>query len=105
MDLLIDDFEVARRTGRARSTLQKDRVAGRGIPFVKLGGLVRYRESTVDRHVAELPTFRSTSEAGSVGSHYSSERLEPEGVARNYSDCPDDARNLLGMSAEPGEAA
>jgi predicted DNA-binding transcriptional regulator AlpA len=59
---LLSDREVERITGRARSTLQKDRVAGTGIPFVRLGRLVRYRESDVEQHTASLRTYRSTSE-------------------------------------------
>jgi hypothetical protein len=60
---LLTDYDVERRTGRARPTLQKDRVAGRGIPFVKIGRLVRYRPEDVDAYIAGLPTFRSTAEA------------------------------------------
>lgn len=61
-DHLIDDREVARLTGRARPTLQKDRLYGKGIPFVRFGRLVRYRMSDVNRWLSELPTLRSTSE-------------------------------------------
>lgn len=60
---LMDDHEVARLTGRARSTLQKDRVRGGGIPFVRLGKLVRYRHSDVATWLASLPTRTSTSQA------------------------------------------
>lgn len=59
---LIDDRELSRRIGRARSTLQKDRVAGRGVPYVRIGSLVRYRESDVEFYLASLPARRSTSE-------------------------------------------
>ena len=62
-DRLLDDHEVAQITRRARSTLQKDRVSGTGIPFVRIGRLVRYRQSDVAAYVAELPSLRSTSEA------------------------------------------
>ena len=62
---LLDDREVARIIGRARSTLQKDRVAGTGIPFVRVGRLVRYRQSDVDAYLASLPSLRSTSEVAS----------------------------------------
>ena len=65
MDRLIDDTELARLTGRCRSTIQKDRLAGRGLPFIKLGRLVRYRESDVTRYLAELATYTSTSEVSS----------------------------------------
>jgi len=61
-DQLIDDRELSRRIGRARSTLQKDRVVGRGVPYVRVGSLVRYRESDVEAYLASLPTRRSTSE-------------------------------------------
>jgi hypothetical protein len=61
-DRLLSDREVSEIIRRARSTLQKDRVAGRGIPFVRVGGLVRYRESDIERYNASLRTHRSTSE-------------------------------------------
>ncbi len=61
-DRLLDDREVSRITGRARSTLQKDRVAGIGIPWVRLGRLVRYRQSDVTAFLAALQLRRSTSE-------------------------------------------
>jgi excisionase family DNA binding protein len=60
---LLDDHEVARLTGRARSTLQKDRMRGGGIPFVRLGKLVRYRRADVGNWLAALPTRTSTSGA------------------------------------------
>jgi excisionase family DNA binding protein len=66
--LLLTDREVARLTGRARSTLQKDRVSGTGIPFVKLGlHLVRYRRADVEAYLAALPSYRSTSEVSGEG--------------------------------------
>jgi predicted DNA-binding transcriptional regulator AlpA len=62
VDTLLSDRDVAKIIGRARSTLQKDRVIGRGIPFVRIGALVRYRRSDVEAYIASLPTQRSTSE-------------------------------------------
>jgi hypothetical protein len=59
-DQLLSDRDVEKITGRAQSTLQKDRVAGKGIPFVRMGRLVRYRMSTPTSHHW---TYRSTSEA------------------------------------------
>jgi hypothetical protein len=59
----LTDHDVSRITGRARSTLQKDRVAGTGIPFIRIGRLVRYRQSDVQGYLAALPAYRSTSEA------------------------------------------
>jgi hypothetical protein len=63
LDLLLSDRDVEKATGRARSTLQKDRVAGIGIPFIRFGRLVRYRQSDVSAYLGSLPTCRSTSEA------------------------------------------
>jgi predicted DNA-binding transcriptional regulator AlpA len=60
---LLSDHEVSQITGRARSTLQKDRVAGIGIPWVRVGRLVRYRLSDITAFLDALPTRRSTSEA------------------------------------------
>lgn len=62
IDRLLSDREVSQITGRARSTLQKDRVVGVGIPHVRVGALVRYRKSDVAAWLAALPTRRSTSE-------------------------------------------
>lgn len=41
-DRLLTEKQVEHLTGRACSTLQKDRVQRRGIPFVKVGRSVRY---------------------------------------------------------------
>jgi predicted DNA-binding transcriptional regulator AlpA len=62
-DQLLSDRDVEKITGRAQSTLQKDRVAGKGIPFIRMGRLVRYRQSDVNAYLASLATYRSTSEA------------------------------------------
>jgi predicted DNA-binding transcriptional regulator AlpA len=56
LDPLLSDRDVEKITGRARSTLQKDRVAGTGIPFVRLGRMVRYRQSDVHAFLAALPS-------------------------------------------------
>ena len=64
LDPLLSDRDVEKITGRARSTLQKDRVTGTGIPFIRLGRLVRYRQSDVTDYLAALPSQRSTSEPG-----------------------------------------
>lgn len=61
-DQLLSDREVSQITGRARSTLQKDRITGTGIPFIRLGRLVRYRATEVHAFIAALPSRRSTSE-------------------------------------------
>jgi hypothetical protein len=45
---LLSDREVARITGRARSTLRKECVFGTGIPFVRIGHTVRYKVEDVE---------------------------------------------------------
>ena len=55
IDQLLTDYDVEAITGRARSTLQKDRLARRGIPYIKLGRLVRYRESVVAAYLESRP--------------------------------------------------
>jgi hypothetical protein len=57
LEQLLSDRDLERITGRARSTLQKDRIAGAGNPFVKLGKLIRYRPADVaaylDAHLVQ----------------------------------------------------
>ena len=62
METLLSDIDVSKLTKRARSTLQKDRVTGGGIPFVRIGRQVRYRSSDVERFIEDLSAVRSTSE-------------------------------------------
>ena len=60
---LLSQPEVQAMTRLSASKLEKDRVIGSGIPFVKIGRAVRYRLSDVQRFLSELPTFKSTTEA------------------------------------------
>jgi len=62
IDPLLSDREVSRIVGRAVSTLQKDRVTGGDIQFIRVGRLVRYRQSDVSEYLEGLPSRRSTSE-------------------------------------------
>ena len=43
-------------------TLQKQRVKGSGIPFVKLNSRVRYRKEDIDAWLAAAPVCTSTSD-------------------------------------------
>ena len=63
---LISDRGLSKLTGRSRSSLQKDRLKGDGVPFVIIGRLVRYRLSDVEAWLAARPSFRSTSDPGSL---------------------------------------
>jgi excisionase family DNA binding protein len=48
---LIDEPALATRLGVSRSTLQSWRYAGRGPRFIKLGRMIRYRNSDVDAYL------------------------------------------------------
>jgi excisionase family DNA binding protein len=52
----LTDQEVGELIGRSRSTLQKDRHLGHSIPFIRIGKLIRYRQSDVDAWLAARPT-------------------------------------------------
>ena len=68
LDTLLSDREVARITGRARSTLQKDRCVGRGIPYAALvrwcaGALPQIRRCRVAGRAADPPLNLRAGEA------------------------------------------
>jgi hypothetical protein len=58
---LWDEQELSKRTGIAPSTLQKQRMRGDGIPFVKVGRMVRYRPQDCAAFFAQR-VVHSTSE-------------------------------------------
>jgi predicted DNA-binding transcriptional regulator AlpA len=62
-DQLFSERELSKIIGRSVATLQKDRAVGGGVPFIKIGRLVRYRGSDIDAFIAARPSFTSTSEA------------------------------------------
>jgi hypothetical protein len=43
LEPLLDEYECSRITGRSVASLRRDRLVGRGISYVKLQALVRYR--------------------------------------------------------------
>ena len=63
VEQLLNETDVSRLTGRAVSTLQKDRCVGTGMPFIRLGRLVRYRQTDVAAYLESLPAYSSTSQA------------------------------------------
>ncbi len=64
---LLNEQEAAELLGMSVHWLRRQRWAGGGIPFVKLGdgpkGAVRYRRETIDAHV-NSHIRRSTSDPG-----------------------------------------
>ena len=65
-EALWNEDQVSRFTGESVKTLQNRRVKGNGIPFVKLGRLVRYRPSDVQTHV-DANVRQSTSSSSFQG--------------------------------------
>lgn len=47
VERLLTESEVAARQGRAEKTLRNQRVNGDGIPYLKLGRIIRYRLADV----------------------------------------------------------
>lgn len=64
IDTLLDDFDLERLTGCKRSTWQKKRLLGGNEtpPFIRIGRLVRYRQSEFEAWLAAIPSRQSTSE-------------------------------------------
>jgi hypothetical protein len=54
--------DVSAIVGRSVSSLKRDRAAGRGIPFIRIGRQVRYRQIDVAGHLDTPPVYRSTSD-------------------------------------------
>lgn len=46
-EILLTEFDLARRQNRSVKTIRNQRVLGGGVPFIKIGRLVRYRLSNV----------------------------------------------------------
>jgi len=60
-DRLMREKEVFRLLGISDSTGQQMRLKGQGPKFVKIGRMVRYRESDVLEYIQDLETHTSTS--------------------------------------------
>jgi hypothetical protein len=59
---LFDQRTVAAVYDCSTSKLERDRWAGTGIPYIKVGWQVRYRKADVLAALAALPAYRSTSD-------------------------------------------
>lgn len=60
---LLDTIQAAEYLGNLKpNTIEGWRVAGKGVPYIKIGRLVRYRIADLDAYL-EAQTRRSTSEA------------------------------------------
>jgi hypothetical protein len=59
---LFNQEKIAHVRDCSTATMERDRWAGNGIPFVKIGRAVRYRKSDVLAWLAKCQTLNSTSE-------------------------------------------
>jgi hypothetical protein len=48
---LLDENRVAEITGQSLATLRRNRLIGRGLPFVKLGASVKYRPADLRDYI------------------------------------------------------
>jgi len=53
LERLLDESKVAEITGRSVASLRRDRLLGKGCPYVKLGFLVKYRPRDVEAYIAQ----------------------------------------------------
>jgi predicted DNA-binding transcriptional regulator AlpA len=49
--ILVNEHEAAKRTGKAVQSLRNDRHNRRGLPYVKLGRSVRYSLADIDSYI------------------------------------------------------
>ena len=52
--LYLTSDQVAERYGMHPASVRRWRITGEGPPFIKLGGMVRYRRSDLERYEEEL---------------------------------------------------
>jgi hypothetical protein len=53
MEKLWNEFVVAEITGLSLGKLRNDRWKGTGIPYIRLGRLIRYRPDDVEAHIEQ----------------------------------------------------
>ena len=63
LEPVLSTHDVARISGRSVSTLEKDRVFGKGPGFLKIGKSVKYRPRDVREWLQRFQTVHSTVEA------------------------------------------
>ena len=49
--MLLDEKQLAKIINRSVRTLRNDRCQGRGLPYVKIGGSIRYSLADVERYL------------------------------------------------------
>jgi hypothetical protein len=61
-DTLFSQMTVAAIRQCSTATIERDRWVGTGVPFIKMGRLVRYRKSDIRAWVQAQPLVRSTTQ-------------------------------------------
>lgn len=61
----------------SRATIERDRWAGTGVPFVKMGRLVRYRKIDIISWLKQHPSFQSTTQAQHQTNQFMGDKHEP----------------------------
>ncbi|MCE3232798.1 MAG: hypothetical protein K0R98_1055 [Rickettsiaceae bacterium] len=56
------------------ATIERDRWAGTGVPFIKLGRAVRYRKSDIRDWIDQYQTVQSTTQAQMLANKISGEK-------------------------------
>lgn len=50
---LLDEYQYSKITGKSVATARRDRLTGKGCPYIKLGALVKYRPSDVRAYIEQ----------------------------------------------------
>jgi hypothetical protein len=56
LQALLTEHDIARITRRSVASVRRDRLLGRGCPYKKINGSVRYRSSDFQAWLEALPT-------------------------------------------------
>jgi hypothetical protein len=52
-DTLLNEYEYANVTKRSVHSVRRDRLLGRGCPYIKLIGSIRYRRQDISQFIAQ----------------------------------------------------
>lgn len=63
------------------ATIERDRWAGTGVPFIKIGRLVRYRKSVVRAWLENHPVVQSTTQSQMLSQSQAAREVSNEGHA------------------------
>lgn len=62
-EVLFSQITVAALRNCSIATIERDRWAGTGVPFIKMGGLVRYRKIDIQNWLIKQPIVQFTAQA------------------------------------------